>query len=48
MQRMSFWQIALRRVEIPVAQFLLFYVGGAALIGFLFSIVLIFLTGGLA
>jgi len=45
---MSFWQIALRRVEIPVAQFLLFYVGGAALIGFLFSIVLIFLTGGLA
>ena len=48
MQRMSFWQIALRRVEVPVAQFLLFYVGGAALIGFLFSIVLIFLTGGLA
>jgi flagellar protein FlaJ len=45
---MSFWQIALRRVEVPVAQFLLFYVGGAALIGFLFSIVLIFLTGGLA
>ena len=48
MQRMSYWQIALRRVEIPVGQFLLFYVGGAAIAGFLFSIILIFLTGGLA
>ncbi|MDC0656010.1 type II secretion system F family protein [Candidatus Poseidoniaceae archaeon] len=48
MQRMSYWQIALRRVEIPVGQFLLFYVGGAAIVGFLFSLVLIFFTGGLA
>ena len=48
MQRMSYWQIALRRVEIPVAQFLLFYVGGAAIVGFLFSLVLILFTGGLA
>ena len=48
MQRMSYWQIALRRVEIPVGQFLLFYVGGAAIAGFLFSFILIFLTGGLA
>ena len=48
MQRMSYWQIALRRVEIPVGQFLLFYVGGAALVGFLFSLVLILFTGGLA
>ncbi|RJU81096.1 MAG: hypothetical protein DWC09_05145 [Candidatus Poseidoniales archaeon] len=48
MQRMSYWQIALRRVEIPVGQFLLFYVGGAAIVGFLFSLLLIFLTGGLA
>ena len=48
MQRMSYWQIALRRVEIPVGQFLLFYVGGAAIAGFLFSFLLIFLTGGLA
>jgi flagellar protein FlaJ len=45
---MSYWQIALRRVEIPVGQFLLFYVGGAAIAGFLFSFLLIFLTGGLA
>jgi len=45
---MSYWQIALRRVEIPVGQFLLFYVGGAALVGFLFSLVLILFTGGLA
>ena len=48
MQRMSYWQIALRRVEIPVGQFLLFYVGGAAIVGFLFSLILILLTGGLA
>lgn len=48
MQRMSYWQIALRRVEIPVGQFLLFYVGGATIAGFLFSFLLIFLTGGLA
>jgi flagellar protein FlaJ len=48
MQRMSYWQIALRRVEIPVGQFLLFYVGGAAIAGFLFSFLLILLTGGLA
>ncbi|MDA8728241.1 type II secretion system F family protein, partial [Euryarchaeota archaeon] len=48
MQRMSYWQIALRRVEIPVGQFLLFYVGGAAIVGFLFSLVLILFTGGLA
>ena len=48
MQRMSYWQIALRRVDIPVGQFLLFYVGGAAIVGFLFSLVLILFTGGLA
>ncbi len=48
MQRMSFWQIALRRVEIPVGQFLLFYVGGAAIAGLFFSLLLIFFTGGLA
>ena len=45
---MSFWQIALRRVEIPVAQFLLLYVGGAAIAGLLFSLILVFFTGGLA
>ncbi|RJU94772.1 MAG: hypothetical protein DWC08_01345 [Candidatus Poseidoniales archaeon] len=48
MQRMSFWQIALRRVEIPVGQFLLFYVGGAAIAGLFLSLLLIFFTGGLA
>ena len=48
MQRMSFWQIALRRVEIPVGQFLLFYVGGSAIAGLLLAIILIFFTGGLA
>ena len=48
MQRMSFWQIALRRVEIPVGQFLLFYVGGSAIAGLLLAIILIFFTEGLA
>ncbi|NCG00197.1 MAG: hypothetical protein GWP25_00200 [Euryarchaeota archaeon] len=48
MQRMSYWQIALRRVEMPVGRFLLFYVGGSALAGLFLSFILIFLTGGLA
>jgi len=47
MQRMSFWQIALRRVDMPVGRFLLIYVGGSAIAGFFFSLILIFLTGGL-
>ena len=48
MQRMSYWQIALRRVETPVGRFLLFYVAGSALAGFFLSFILIFLTGGLS
>jgi flagellar protein FlaJ len=44
---MSFWQIALRRVDMPVGRFLLIYVGGSAIAGFFFSLILIFLTGGL-
>ena len=48
MQRMSYWQIALRRVEMPVGRFLLFYVAGSALAGFFLSFILIFLTGGLS
>tara|TARA_B100001142_G_scaffold328794_1_gene389905 strand:- start:1010 stop:2803 length:1794 start_codon:yes stop_codon:yes gene_type:complete len=45
---MSYWQIALRRVEMPVGRFLLFYVGGSALAGLFLSFILIFFTGGLA
>ena len=46
MQRMSSWQIALRRIEMPISQFILFFVGGAALAGFIFSFILISVTGG--
>ena len=46
MQRMSSWQIALRRIEMPISQFLLFFVGGAAVAGLVFSFILISVTGG--
>ncbi|MBT60019.1 MAG: hypothetical protein CMA63_00520 [Euryarchaeota archaeon] len=46
MQRMSYWQIALSRLEMPVLRFLMFFVGGAALAGFILSFVIIFITGG--
>tara|TARA_B100001093_G_scaffold40854_1_gene34753 strand:- start:6335 stop:8128 length:1794 start_codon:yes stop_codon:yes gene_type:complete len=43
---MSYWQIALSRLEMPVLRFLMFFVGGAALAGFILSFVIIFITGG--
>tara|TARA_B100001094_G_C18158165_1_gene787698 strand:+ start:34 stop:1827 length:1794 start_codon:yes stop_codon:yes gene_type:complete len=43
---MSSWQIALRRIEMPISQFLLFFVGGAAVAGLVFSFILISVTGG--
>ena len=46
MQRMSSWQIALRRLEMPISQFLLFFVGGAALAGLIFAFIFIAVTGG--
>ena len=42
------WQIAIRRLEMPVGRFLLVFVGGAFAIGLIFSLSIIFLTGGLA
>jgi flagellar protein FlaJ len=48
MQRMPMWQIAIRRLEMPFSRFLLFFVGGAFAIGLIFSLSIIFLTGGLA
>ena len=48
MQRMPMWQIAIRRLEMPVSRFLLLFVGGAFAIGLIFSLSIIFLTGGLA
>ena len=42
------WQIAIRRLEMPMGRFLGLYVGGAFAGGLLASLILIFLTGGLA
>ena len=42
------WQIAIRRLEMPVARFIAIYVGGAFAAGLLASLLLIFLTGGFA
>ena len=48
MERMPMWQIAIRRLEMPVGRFLALYVGGAFAMGLIGSLTLIFLTGGLA
>ncbi|MBT4924792.1 MAG: hypothetical protein HON16_03455 [Euryarchaeota archaeon] len=48
MERMPIWQVAIRRLEIPIARFLIFFVGGSAFIGLVAAIVLIFSTGGLS
>ena len=44
---MATWQIALRRLEMPVSRFLLLFILPAALAGLVAAILLIFLTGGL-
>jgi len=46
MDRMATWQIALRRLEMPVPRFLLAFVLPAALAGLVSAILLIWLTGG--
>ena len=48
MERMPIWQIALRRLEMPVSRFITLYVGPVLVATFILSIVLVFLTGGLA
>ena len=48
MERMPIWQIALRRIEMPVPRFLSLYVAPIVVATFLISIVLVYLTGGLA
>ena len=42
------WQIAIRRLEMPVGRFISIYVGGAFAGGLLASLLIIFLTGGFA
>ena len=46
MERMATWQIALRRLEMPVPRFLFAFVLPAALAGLITAILLIFITGG--
>ena len=46
MERMATWQIALRRLEMPVPRFIIIYCGGSAFAGFLTAITMILLTGG--
>lgn len=48
MERMPIWQVAIRRLEIPIARFLILFVGGSAFIGLVAALVLIFSTGGLS
>jgi len=48
MERMATWQIALRRLEMPVPRFLLLFVLPSALAGLITAILLIWLTGGLS
>ena len=48
MERMPLWQIALRRLEMPVPRFLTLYVAPIVAATFVLSIVLVYLTGGLA
>ena len=46
MERMATWQIALRRLEMPVSRFLFAFVLPAALAGLVTAILLILFTGG--
>ncbi|MAI04457.1 MAG: hypothetical protein CMA07_01950, partial [Euryarchaeota archaeon] len=46
MERMATWQIALRRLEMPIPRFLLLFVLPSALAGLITAILLIWLTGG--
>ena len=46
MERMATWQIALRRLEMPVPRFLLLFIMPAALAGLLSAALMIWVTGG--
>ena len=48
MERMPIWHIALRRLEMPIGRFFGLYVLPVSIFTFIFSIVLVFLTGGLS
>ena len=46
MERMATWEIALRRLEMPVARFLFAFILPAAFAGFASAALMIWLTGG--
>jgi len=48
MERMPIWQLAIRRLEMPVSRFLALYVAPVVGVIFFLGIFLVFLTGGLA
>ena len=48
MERMPIWQIALRRLEMPVPRFLALYVAPVVVTTFILSVILVVFTGGLA
>jgi len=47
MERMPVWQLAIRRLEMPIPRFLIIFVGGAGFAGLITALAIIFLTGGL-
>ena len=47
MERMPMWQVAIRRLEMPIPRFLIIFVGGAGFVGLITALAIIFLTGGL-
>jgi flagellar protein FlaJ len=48
MERLPLWQIALRRIDMPVQKYIAIFVGGSFLAGLIVTIALISLTGGFA
>ena len=48
MERLPLWQIALRRIDMPVQKYIGIFVGGSFLLGLIVASILIFLTGGFA
>ena len=47
MERMPIWQVAVRRLEMPIPRFLFLFVGGASFAGLITALAIVFLTGGL-
>ena len=48
MERLPLWQIALRRIDMPVQKYIAIFIGGSFLLGLIVASILISLTGGFA